>query len=208
MKMFRRKKYLINKKFQFRFAAFFLFEAIVVLMLSLGFIYHLHCKYSDQMYRLEYDNRMFALLINSFVGTDLAAPQAQDFPVNEILVESIFFAVCLFAIVLIPSIIASHRIAGPLYKLNRMIKDVSRGMSIQKISFRKRDSFKEMESNFNDMLASLHYRKSVDLQDIDNLIQKIIFMIKKHQGNRDIGLSAHEIRDLLLKMKKRKKYNE
>ena len=115
------------------------------------------------MYKLEYDNRVYALLINSFVGTDLASEEIEEPVQKKILLELIIFAVFLFSVILIPSIIASHRIAGPLFKLHRTMKDISRGTYNQKLAFRKRDSFKEIESTFNDMVTSLNYKKSIDL---------------------------------------------
>lgn len=208
MRIFRRKKYLVNKPFQVRFALFFIFEAAAVLFLTLLFIYHLNNKYTAELSKLQYDNRVFTLLINSFVGTELAEENSFQPFQKEILTEVMIFAVALFTIVLIPSIIASHRIAGPLYRLNKTMRDVSRGLYTQRMAFRKRDAFKDIESSFNDMLSSLNYRKSIDLQDIDNMIQKIIFMIKKNQSNSEVKLDAHEIRDILLKMKKRKMYND
>jgi HAMP domain-containing protein len=208
MTLFRRKKYFINTRVQLRFILFFLLEALAVVLITLGFIYRIRTKHMAEISRLQYDNQVYSLLINSFVGTELAPQNDRPPKASGIAADVVFFTSLLFAVVFIPSVIASHRIAGPLFKLNRTIRDVSRGVYSHKIAFRKRDSFKEVEDSFNDMLATLSYRKDIDLQDIDNVIQKILFLIRKNQANKELGLDAHEIRDILLKMKKRKMYNE
>ncbi|MCK5707308.1 MAG: hypothetical protein KAI43_06605 [Candidatus Aureabacteria bacterium] len=203
-----RKRYLINKNFQIRFAFFFLFQSCVVIFLTLAFFYHIHQKYSDQIYRLRYDNKVYSLLINSFTGTDLVSNTSTKQLPEYILFETSIFAVFLFAVILVPSTMASHRIAGPLYKLNKAMRDVSRGKYSKRVSFRKRDAFKDVEMSFNDMMSNLDYKKKTDLQDIDNMIQKIIFIIKKKSPQKEIKIDTQEIRDVLLKMKKRKRFNE
>jgi methyl-accepting chemotaxis protein len=207
MRFFRRRKIFVDKAFQIRFAFFFLMEALTIVLLTLAFQFHLYEKYSEQIQKLSYDNKVYSILINGFVGTELATQPASGSIETRILLEIAVFAAVIFFIVLIPSVMASHRIAGPLFKLDRIIKEIARGNYSQKVSFRKGDAFKNIESSFNEMLSSLDQRKKFDLQDIDNTIQKMLFLLKKNQ-TKDIQDGGHEIRDILLKIKKRKTYNE
>lgn len=59
---------------------------------------------------------------------------------------------CLLALVLIIcgiiSVIFSHRIAGPIYRLRKSIEMLSEGKDIPSFAFRKRDEFQEVAASF------------------------------------------------------------
>lgn len=69
----------------------------------------------------------------------------------------------LFAVALlagIQSIFASHRIAGPMYRFEKMAGDLIRGNYSARIRTRKGDEFKEMTRLLNDLASDLEITRS------------------------------------------------
>lgn len=52
----------------------------------------------------------------------------------------------------------THRIAGPVYRLCRILREVGQGNLIQSVAFRRNDSLKELEQATVDMLGGLSDR--------------------------------------------------
>ncbi len=56
------------------------------------------------------------------------------------------------------SIFMSHRVAGPLYKLSMFFREAKAGNALPKISFRKKDYFPELATEYNEMMESIRSR--------------------------------------------------
>lgn len=54
----------------------------------------------------------------------------------------------------------THRIAGPVYRLCRILREVGQGKLVQSVAFRRNDSLKELEQATVDMLGGLNERMS------------------------------------------------
>ncbi len=61
-------------------------------------------------------------------------------------------------LVLIFGLFYSHRIAGPLFNLKRMMRRVGEGDLKAAMKIRKNDEFHDVEEVFNQMVESLHHR--------------------------------------------------
>jgi methyl-accepting chemotaxis protein len=49
----------------------------------------------------------------------------------------------------------SHRIAGPLYRLDSKMRRIAEGEAPSPVSFRRKDQFLQLADSFNAMLARL-----------------------------------------------------
>ncbi len=61
-------------------------------------------------------------------------------------------------LVLIFGLLYSHRIAGPLFNLKRMMRRVGEGDLKASMKIRKNDEFHDVEEVFNQMVEALHHR--------------------------------------------------
>ena len=61
-------------------------------------------------------------------------------------------------LVLVFGVFFSHRIAGPIFNLKRMMGQVEKGQLNILMKTRKKDEFKDVEEGFNRMVKSLHDR--------------------------------------------------
>ncbi len=139
--MFKRRQIIINKRFQFRFAFF-----VSSWVFALSLFYPLVLEYVfDVIFR--------------FVALDPNGPAlelirlTQNSVVHELIVLEVVFLATIFVL----SIFLSHRIAGPLFKLNRALKFAAQGKT-EDIRFREKDHFEELAVSYNELMASLRVR--------------------------------------------------
>ena len=78
----------------------------------------------------------------------------------------ILLQVLFLGITLLISIFVSHRIAGPLYKLNRYLKEAATGNLQGDLQFRKSDHFKELAESYNEMVN--HVQEKLKTNDSVN----------------------------------------
>lgn len=58
-------------------------------------------------------------------------------------------------VLVLGGIVLSHRVAGPLYRLNVHMKEIAEGKTQGKVKFRNKDFFLELADSFNEQLAYL-----------------------------------------------------
>jgi methyl-accepting chemotaxis protein len=145
-----RKVFLINPKFQLAFMAWMVGISISVVLVYHGANWYFFQKFHDQGIALGLppDHVFFEFLRDQqramffiFLGTAAA----------------VFSTVCTIGLIL------SHRVAGPLYRLNRHMLDVAEGKTTNNVKFRTKDHFQEIAHAYN--LQMERYRKAVGAPD-------------------------------------------
>ena len=137
---YKRRNYLINPKFQIRFAFY-----ISTWILALSSIFPLLL------------NQTFTLLADQVTSLP-GGPEIQQImeAKKQLLVGLITIEAVFFCVVAALSIFVSHRIAGPIYKLNEYLKEGARTGELKPdLHFRADDHFKEVAENYNAMVAAV-----------------------------------------------------
>lgn len=149
--LYKRARFIINKKFQFKFAFF-----------VCSWIFALSMIYPIIIYNVfEYFLRLFETGQNlSLTAEKVKVIENQVLVVLGVL--QLLFLITTFML----SIFLSHRIAGPLYKLRRAMEDLGHGNFDQHITFRKNDHFMELQDSFNDMVQHLSVRRAGPTQGL------------------------------------------
>ena len=81
----------------------------------------------------------------------------------------------------IQSVFASHRIAGPMYRFEKMAEDLLRGNYGARIRTRKGDEFKEMTRLLNDLASDLEVARARQVQfftDVKTRLETVSAMIE------------------------------
>lgn len=138
MGKFKRSQILINKPFQLRFSLF-----------VCSWIFGLSIIYPVLIYKL-YDF-FFRYMSADPNGPQIAILKSSR---NQMLILLLVLELVFLAVTFLISLYLSHRIAGPLYKLDKYMKLAGQG-NLEPVSFRKKDFFKELESGFNEMLLGV-----------------------------------------------------
>jgi len=137
----KRRNFLINPSFQLRFA---LYISSWMMGLSLMFLLIL-----DEAFTMISD-----LLIRDPRGPEVA----QVLAAKHELFRSLYFIEAGFVLlVFVLSVFVSHRIAGPLYKLNRYMRDGAKnGRLLGDLHFRSGDHFRELAESYNAMASAVN----------------------------------------------------
>ena len=127
-----RKQFLVKRGFQLRFMALIIIAMVLIALVTALSIY----------------TAVMQTLINQFHGENLAL--IQHAITYKLLIRSLLL---IFAIAII-SVFISHRVAGPVYKFERIIGELASGKKVEEIKLRKRDEFYELASAINRLIQS------------------------------------------------------
>jgi len=141
----RRRTYLINPRFQWRFIGFM--ATVSVLAISMLFVSNI-------------------LFFRNMEHEALSVGLTPDNPYFDFLQEQksalsvLYFAVsgAVFVLMMGLGILYSHRIAGPLYHLDGKMRRIAGGEEPSPLTFRRRDQFGELAESFNAMIVKLRER--------------------------------------------------
>jgi|GEM_PF-1491864 len=101
------------------------------------------------------------------------------------------------------SLFASHRIAGPIFRLNKSLKKFATGHFGERIQFRKQDYFQEVAENFNTMAESIEKRidnESKIVSEMGHKVDDIVDQMALTGYDRESTMIAlQELKDLIEK---------
>jgi methyl-accepting chemotaxis protein len=133
---------MIERSFQWKFVGKF---AGIVLACLGGTVLYLYLALPKG------EARDFGEVIRSLMTADNALSRA-------IVVALIADAVVIFAAVALMTVLTSHKIAGPLYRLRVGVDELVRAHGVRPIRLRKNDQLRKTAETFNAMLAEFQGR--------------------------------------------------
>ena len=133
----RRIHYLINSRLQLGFTIRFVVVA-VLFALFIGF----------QVYFTIWP-----------VVADFVPKPVMSLVKHQILVRTLFFLIPAIFVIFGFSIIISHLIAGPLFRIQRTIDQVVQGQDVEYLKLRKKDELKDLAEKINDLIAMVKKSK-------------------------------------------------
>lgn len=140
----KRKTYFIEKSFQAKFITKFCMLVIAGVLLTMGILYFLSMRSTT------------VVIVNSEVVVKTTA----DF-LLPILIQTVVVVMILVSIATIMmTLFISHKIAGPLYRLKKAMRDLGEGDFSTEINLRKLDQLKDIAQEFNNMAGKLKEKLS------------------------------------------------
>jgi methyl-accepting chemotaxis protein len=141
----RRRTYLINPRFQWRFIGFM--AAVSLLAISMLFVSNIVFFRTMEQEALS-------------VGLTRDNPYFDFLDEQKSALSKVYFAVSALVFVVMVSlgIFYSHRIVGPLHNLNNKMKRIASGDDLSPVSFRRKDQFQELAESFNAMIEKFRNR--------------------------------------------------
>lgn len=134
----RRKQYFIKKRLQFKYLLF-VFSAMLLPTLVCG----------TALYYLIWQTVAAEVAVPEAIAESLI-PALEK--VNMILLITLPI---IFVVMLLLAIIISHRIAGPIYRLEKELAEISKGDYSRRIKLRSRDELQEIAEGVNSLLDVL-----------------------------------------------------
>lgn len=148
----RRRNYFIKKKFQigfiYRFIALIFLEAILIAGL------------------LMYVSK--GTLTTAYFGTHLQIEKTPIFFLRSFIIITLVAGIAIGLAGLVIFIYLSHRIAGPLYRFEKTLGDISKGDVSFRVNLRDTDQLKSLQKPLNNLLSSLDERIKEAKKDIDD----------------------------------------
>lgn len=141
-----RKVYLINPNFQLRVTLYFIGLAVLNIAIFYGCIRYFFNIFQSKGIEVGIPkNHVFFMFIDDQVAQ-----------MNTVFIVS---AIITVALLLIAGILISHRIAGPMYRLNNDLRQMAENKELKTLKFRKKDFFQEIPEAFNLVVDSFDEEK-------------------------------------------------
>ena len=146
--MKKRTNYLINTRYQIKFAIKF---AIITTLLS-GFV-------AFQLYAIVWP------VLSRFVPEETVS-----FVTQQIFSRAVIFLALALVMIVAFTIVISHRVAGPIFSMHRTIKRILNGETIEFVTLRKNDEFQNFAKDLNGLIAIIKETKEpFSTNDSDNM---------------------------------------
>ena len=146
--MIKRSIYIINPKFQFRFAFFICFFIFISSLIYPVSIYNLFEVFADKCSSISLD--ILDSKKNSLIGA---------LAIIQLAFILIVFIACIFF---------SHKIAGPIFKMRKFLDNIADGNPPEGLSFRKGDNFPELADSYNRAIGKI---QEIHGQDFEYLVE-------------------------------------
>jgi methyl-accepting chemotaxis protein len=144
-KKFKRRRILINKPVQFVFSGITIYFILIVIIVVGGLTYFI--TLNTILSQLEIENKF----INAYEIVK---------NINILLLKRTGFHILLLIIlVFYLEVRFLHRIAGPLYRIEKTLKEISEGKDVEPIKLRKKDFYKTLADEVNKVIEYINKLK-------------------------------------------------
>lgn len=173
----RRKNYFIKKKFQTIFILKFCALVIAGSIISGIVIYAMSG----------------ATVTTTFENSRLVMKSTADFILPAVLLSSAIVIAIIGLATIFMTLFTSHRIAGPLYRMEQDIKEVAAGNLTKEFKLRRTDEIKALAESLDNMTQGLRY-------DVEK-IRSSVTELESKAGSSELRDIAERIKDILSKFK-------
>lgn len=178
-KKIRRRQYLVKTKFQLKYTGMVLLFMFIVAWLTGSTVY-----YTGWL----------------LMGEKLANvyPQGRLVAIMRMINATLLLRLLLLTpLVVLISVLLSHRIAGPLYRIQRFLKSVANGDLSAKLVLRKGDELQDLAGSINEMTDDLKNRVK-KLKSLVNMSNLELEKLKRALGKElpEINVVKAEVVDL------------
>jgi methyl-accepting chemotaxis protein len=185
---YKRKIYIINKDLQLKY----LFTIISMIFISVAAV-------SFITFYVIWDN-----VIREFFFIPEAAKKLGDIftKTSEIAFAGTIVVLVIFGVA---GIFLSHRVAGPLYRVERVAEEISKGNLDVSVRFRKSDELRTLADSLNRMITGIKGIVMEDKHIIGNLSavsEKLATDVRKQKGlKKDVISTIKKLNGIILKLK-------
>jgi len=160
--LFKRRQYLINPGFQLRFMLYW----AGFILIGFAVMYLSNYLYFDSVYQMGYE-----------LDLDESHPYFAFIDQQKVILRNIYLALSAisFTVVMVAGLFLSHKIAGPIYRIERYMEGVANGHEKPApVHLRQGDFFPEIEGivnhtikHYEDILKRLESQKAEILRNKD-----------------------------------------
>ncbi|MEK6582208.1 MAG: methyl-accepting chemotaxis protein [Nitrospirota bacterium] len=190
---FRRRNYFINKKFQTDFSIKFLVVIVIEAIMALGLFLYLSK----------------GTLTTGYIGSELKISRTYDFFLPMLLLSNIIIVGVTGIIGIAVLIFMSHRIAGPMFRFEKVLDEISKGDLTYKFKLRQGDQFKELEKRINELTGTLDSKAGnlkSGLTEISKMLSRLQTLASAHSTDKDFERLLQDISKKLIELQEAANY--
>lgn len=190
---FRRRNYFINKKFQTDFSIKFLVIIVIEAIMAVGLFLYLSK----------------GTLTTGYIGSELKITRTYDFFLPMLLLSNIIIVGVTGIIGIAVLIFMSHRIAGPMFRFEKALDEISKGDLTYKFKLRQGDQFKELEKRINELTDTLDSKTGnlkSGLTEISKMLSRLQTPASAHSTDKDFERLLHDISKKLIELQEAANY--
>ncbi len=155
---YKRRVYLINKDFQIKFIIYTATIALITIATFYGMLYF----FFDELISLGVRSGFPAGHVYfRFIADNRNDMMNVYYPIA---------AIAVFVIIFVSGMFFSHKIAGPIYRMNTYLRSISLDTLTSPLSFRKKDFFQDLARSYNKRVAFL---RNLATTEPDKLIEML-----------------------------------
>lgn len=83
-------------------------------------------------------------------------------------------------------IVVTHKVAGPIFKMKRLLREVGEGKLILKERLRKGDELQHFFETFEKMVEDLREKQKAEIAKIDEILERLEEAPRSSRGNREV----------------------
>lgn len=155
--LFRRKQYFIKKGFQVNFSIRFLALIVIEAVLIAGFFWYWSLN----------------TLTTGYKGAQLRIESTSDYFFPSFFMSNLVVVLIVGVIGIIGLILISHKIAGPLYRFEKGVAEVSKGDLSYRFRTRKGDQLTELSESLNSLVSMMDSKIGAMNLDVDGITKAL-----------------------------------
>lgn len=148
---YKRRNFFVKKKFQVRYISLILLVMFIAVLLTGYTVYATTWILFGEKLAAVYPQGLLLEIVNK---------------VNAVLALRIFF---LTPLVILIALILSHRIAGPIYSIQKFLRKVTDGIYDERLRLRKKDELHDVAESLNLLVTKLFFERETRREEIEVL---------------------------------------
>jgi len=151
----KRRQYFIRKDYQFKFILKFCLIVLAGSIISTAFLF------------------FFAqgTLTSSFEHSRLVIRNTATAIMPAVILTNVITLIVITFATIVVVLFISHKIAGPMFRFEKDLKDIGQGDLTKKVRLRKKDQFTNLGDSLNIMTATLHEKVVSTQAEVEQLIE-------------------------------------
>ncbi len=154
---YKRKNYFIKRGFQSKFILKFCLIILIGMIFSTGLLF----LFSQ------------GTLISSFQQSRLVIKNTSLAILPAVIYTNLITLGLITLATIVVTLFVSHKIAGPLFRFEKELKDIEKGDLTKSIKLRKKDQTTDLADSLNKMTASLHGKVLEIRTGVEHLIESV-----------------------------------
>jgi nitrogen fixation/metabolism regulation signal transduction histidine kinase len=146
-------------------------------------------KLKEEQDRLERDAAFLASRATELEAQAKAVAAQQ----NTLLIGLVAGLGLLVICVGLAGIVFTHKVAGPIFKMKRLLREVGEGKLVIREKLRKGDELQHFFETFEKMVNDLRGRQTAEISKVDRILERLVDAPRSHRGMREVDDDGVEL---------------